>query len=145
MQIDLVHVQEAFISNEQCVNVSLDDVGVTEQKADGSVKNPPPKKHRHRVQNTVVHIQHMAGQYILNTLGVNKAMVLLSTFLLNGSLLNDKMLVFFVDGASELKDANRAAFWWRPFQIVLDWYHLSKKCGERLSMAMKGRELRNNA
>ncbi len=33
--------------------------------------------------------------------------------------------------------------WKRNIGIILDWYHLGKKCGELLSQAMKGRNLRN--
>jgi len=33
--------------------------------------------------------------------------------------------------------------WYTNIQIILDWYHLVKKCKEQLSMAMKGREIRN--
>lgn len=145
MQIDLAQVHEEYIPDEQCVNISLDDVGVVGQKETGRMKNSPPKEHRRYVKNTIIHVQQMAGQYILNALGIKKAIVLLSAFLLNCNLLEDKMLVFFVDGAVDLKDAIYMAFQWRPFRIILDWYHLKKKCGERLSMAMKGRDPRNKA
>jgi hypothetical protein len=144
-QIDLTQIHEPFDADESCVNVSVDDVGVVAQKETGRTKGSPPKEHRRYVQNTVVHVQHMAGQSILSALGLDKAMLLLSAFLLKNDLLRDKMLVFFVDGAQELKDAIKGAFGWRPYRIILDWRHLEKKCGERLSMAMKGRALRNEA
>ena len=28
-------------------------------------------------------------------------------------------------------------------QLILDWYHLEKKCKEQLSIGMKGRDVRN--
>jgi hypothetical protein len=33
--------------------------------------------------------------------------------------------------------------WLTSFQIVLDWFHLEKRCKEQLSLALKGREMRN--
>ena len=33
--------------------------------------------------------------------------------------------------------------WYSNIGIILDWYHLRKKCKEKLSMAMRGRVIRN--
>ncbi len=33
--------------------------------------------------------------------------------------------------------------WKENIGIILDWYHLAKKCGELLSQVMNGRKLRN--
>jgi len=33
--------------------------------------------------------------------------------------------------------------WYSSLSVILDWYHLRKKCRELLSMAMKGTKLRN--
>ena len=53
-------------------------------------------------------------------------------------------LLFFVDGQRTLYTTILSAFAWLPsFQIVLDWYHLDKRCKEQLSMALKGRVIRN--
>jgi len=53
-------------------------------------------------------------------------------------------LIFFVDGQRTLHAAIVKAFaWFRSIQIILDWYHLEKKCQEPLSLAMKGRAVRN--
>ncbi|MEJ5308486.1 MAG: hypothetical protein WHX52_01825 [Anaerolineae bacterium] len=38
-------------------------------------------------------------------------------------------------------DSSRSRF--APLQIILDWYHLMEKCKLQLSLAMKGRVLRN--
>ena len=68
---------------------------------------------------------------------------ILTAFLLHNDLFENKCLIFFTDGADDIKNAIRDTFAWRPYRIILDWYHLKKKCQERLSMAMKGREIRN--
>jgi len=53
-------------------------------------------------------------------------------------------LQFFTDGHRMLNKTILKAFnWYRNIGIILDWYHLRKKCKEKLSMAMKGREIRN--
>jgi hypothetical protein len=55
-QIDESQIHKEFEDTEHCVNVSIDDVGVTEQKEEGRSKNSPPKEVRHYVKNTVIHI-----------------------------------------------------------------------------------------
>ncbi|RMD61162.1 hypothetical protein D6833_08630 [Candidatus Parcubacteria bacterium] len=37
----------------------------------------------------------------------------------------------------------RAFAWFRPLQIILDWYHLVQKCKQQLSLALQGRQVRN--
>ena len=34
-------------------------------------------------------------------------------------------------------------FPFHPYTVILDWYHLKKKCQELLSMAVKGKDMRN--
>lgn len=38
----------------------------------------------------------------------------------------------------------QAFAWFTPLQLILDWYHLEKKCKELLSLACKGRQVRND-
>jgi hypothetical protein len=142
-QIDENQIYELFENPSECVNVSVDDIGVTEQKASGRCKNPPPKESKHYVKNTVIHIQQGLGKYTLDGLGIRKTLVLLTAFLLHNDLAN-RMIVVFADGADDIKNAVRDLYGWAPFRIILDWFHLAKKCKERLSMSMKGRAIRND-
>jgi len=144
-QIDEVQIHEQFIADEYTVNVSVDDVGTVEQKATGRSKNSQKKENRHYVKNTVIHIQQGAGRYILDGLGISNMLKILVAFLLHNKLLENKCLVFFTDGASDIRAAIKSLFNWIPYRIILDWHHLEKKCQERLSMAMKGSKLRNEA
>jgi len=65
-------------------------------------------------------------------------------FLLRNHLLTYN-LHFFVDGQRTLYTTILCAFaWLSSFQIVLDWYHLEKRCKEQLSMALKGRVSNDN-
>jgi len=125
------------------VNVSIDDVGVVEQKSTGRVKGAPPKEHKKRVENTVAHIQNNTGFYILTGLDMLPVVITTLAFLLKNLLLNNQALTFFVDGAQNIRNSILAVFGWRPFEVVLDWHHLSKKCAERLSLIMKGSKSRN--
>lgn len=52
-------------------------------------------------------------------------------------------LVFFTDGARNLRLAIQNAFSFIPFKIILDWFHLEKKCKNLLSMAIKGKQVKN--
>lgn len=77
-----------------------------------------------------------------HTVGVLR---LLLAFLLDNGMWKQG-LTFLTDGQKSLQGAILRAFsWWGKVQLILDWYHLDEKCKEVLSLAMKGRELRNGA
>ena len=134
---------EAYVMEDEGVNISIDDVGVTEQKSTGRQKNSPKKETKKRVENTVIHIGYGFGTYILTGLGMLSTIKIALAFLLQNSLLKNRMLTFFVDGAPNIRNSIQALFNWRIYKIILDWHHLEKKCGERLSLIMKGIKLRN--
>lgn len=142
-RIDGTRPHEGFEDPAHSVNISVDDVGVTEQKENGRSKYSEPKETKHYVKNTVIHIQQGVSKYILDGLGIRKMLILLTAFLLHNDLFDNKAIIFFTDGADDIKNAIKDIFGWRPYRIILDWYHLKKKCKERLSMAMKGRQVRN--
>ncbi|MGK5093963.1 hypothetical protein WDW89_18365 [Deltaproteobacteria bacterium TL4] len=81
--------------------------------------------------------------YLLNGDGVLKVLRLLLAFLLHNQL-GGCPWVFFVDGHS-LYSTLLAFFSWRSqLTVILDWFHLEKKCKELLSMACKGSLIRNS-
>lgn len=123
-------------------SVSLDDVCVKRQKATRK-KSEEPVEERKRVHNTIAHIAHTGKSYIINGQGVANVLRLVLAFLLRNHLLTYNLL-FFVDGQRTLYTTILCAFaWLSSFQIILDWYHLEKRCKEQLSMALKGRVIRN--
>ncbi len=126
------------------VKISVDDVGAKKQKEnrDGSCDNPLVKKKRVYVQNTVIHVEKGGDSYILNGYGVLCVLRILLAFLLHNHLLSDRF-IFFVDGNYLYRMVLELFSWHKSLSLILDWYHLKKKCQELLSMAMKGRELRN--
>lgn len=144
-QIDESLKSEVLEDPGKCVNISLDDVLVTQQKEGGRSKDSPPKESKQYVKDTVIHVQQGLAKYILVGLGMMKQVRILMAFLLYNDLLADRLVVFFIDGADDIKDAIKATFGWRPYKIILDWLHLKKKCQERSSMGMKGRKIRNEA
>lgn len=137
---DAARIHDKFEINGQTTYVSVDDIGVTRQK---DSRMPDSVRETKYVENTVVHIAHQEGTYILTGIGMADTLRLLVAFLLSNGLIQDKGLVFFTDGARNIRSNLEALFPYRPYTIILDWYHLEKKCREYLSSAMKGREIRN--
>ena len=129
-----------YESPEHAVNVSVDDVFVKKQteKRPKAVDAEQPK----RVANTVIHVQKGGGSYILNGSTLIGTLKQLIGFLLCCGLLG-RQLVFFTDGARDLHSAIPKMFSFLNYKIILDWYHLKKKCQEQLSMALKGSKVRN--
>ena len=77
-------------------------------------------------------------------LGTDAVLRLLIAFLLHHQMLPDYGMQFFVDGARALHAAilNRLGGW-LPLRILLDGYHLQKRCKVELSVALRGSKLRN--
>jgi len=134
-----------YFSASEGVNISIDDVGVTEQKSTGRQKGSPPKDKKKRVENTVVHIQQGFGTYVFTGLGMLSVVKTTLAFSLANNLLENHMVTFFVDGAPNIRNSIQSIFGFRPYEVVLDWHHLDRKCAQRLSQIMKGIKLRNEA
>lgn len=132
-----------YEESKQAVNISIDDVGTKKQKEQREQKtpDPPAQKKREYVQNTVIHVEKGDQSYILNGYGVGCVLRLLLAFLLHNHFLNNT-LIFFVDGHSLYSEVVQFFSWHKNLSVILDWYHVKKKCQELLSMALKGRESR---
>ena len=130
------------------VYTAIDGVGVKKQK-EVRCPDPPPKRRRKHpkeyVYTTLAQVDHDDESYVLvgtHTVGVLR---LLLAFLLDNGLWQQG-LTFLTDGQKTLQGPILRAFsWWGKVQLILDWYHLDKKCKEQLSLAMTGREVRNAA
>ena len=120
---------------DDCVYVSIDDVGVRHQK---DKRKDGGSKIGKVVENTVIHIQSKEGIYIITAVGMNKAFRLLLAFLLKNHLLENRHLYFFSDGARNIRKGIKDYFAFCPHKHMLDWYHLEKRMTELLSMALKG-------
>lgn len=134
-----------YEKREESVCISVDDVGAKKQKESRKppFSGPPGKSKRKYVHNTVIHVEQGDGSYILNGYGIWNVLRLLLAFLLNNDLLSHH-LVFFVDGHSLYSSVVQYFCWHPQVSVILDWYHLKKKCQELLSMASKGSKIRNS-
>lgn len=142
-QINLDDLHESFEDpNAIKANISIDDVCCKKQKEEGRKKGSPSKEKREMVYNTVVHIQNNESKaYTLNTPTLSQMMPIVLAFLLSNSMLcQPGSLVFFTDGARDIRKAIQESFHFIPFKIILDWFHLEKKCKDLLSMAISGKE-----
>ena len=122
-------------SREHCCYISIDDIGVKHQKDQRTDDYIKSKKY---VDNTVIHVQADGLSYYLTAVGMDRAFSILMAFLLQNGLMEDRRLVFFTDGARDIRNRIERIFGFRPYTIVLDWYHLKKKCRELISSSVKG-------
>jgi hypothetical protein len=135
-----------YESPGETVDVCIDEVIVKHQKEERKQKDNKDDKSKEKeyVHNTVAHIQSGKASYNINGDSILFALRVIIAFLLNNNLLN-KRIQFFVDGHKVLQAAIINAFsWFGNIGIILDWYHLEDKCKRELSLAMKGREIRND-
>jgi hypothetical protein len=125
----------------ESVLISIDPVGVKKQKE--TRQDSVSQGKREMVYQTVAHLQHGEHVYTLNGSCIGLVLKLILAFLLHNDLLKYN-LIFFVDGQRSLHNAILALFaWFGPLQLVLDWVHLQDKCRTLLSVALKGRDIRN--
>lgn len=161
-QIATVRKQAADAVHEDpahCTNVAIDDVDVKKQKAQRerpkaratqapAQGDAPPAAlartaKRPKVANTVARIDQGAKSFTLSGGSVGQVLRFVLAFLLGNGLLSGRVHVF-TDGYKSLQNAIVAFFAWHPrVWLVLDWYHLVKKFKEDLSLACRGRAIRN--
>ncbi len=142
--IEILNNPVIYEDPDETVNISIDDVTPKRQK--DTRERPKVTKHdRKFVHDTICHIGFRDQKYVLTSDSTKTCLWLLSAFLLYNSLFG-KRLQIFTDGHRALNAAILKYFgWYKNMQIILDWFHLCKKFKEELSMAMKGRALRNSA
>jgi len=135
----------SFEDPSKSVNIAIDDVNVKRQ-SEARNKDPKPAEEmdkRKYVHNTVIRIDKDQKRYSLVGAGIKEAIRYLIAFLLSNSLIGQRFQ-FFTDGHTVLNDTIGICFsWYSNWRIILDWFHLVKKCKELLSLAMKGRLVRN--
>jgi hypothetical protein len=134
-----------FEDASNSVNIAIDDVSVKRQ-SETRRKYPKPADEinkRKYVHNTVIRIDKEQKRYSLVGAAIKEAIRYLIAFLLSNGLRGYRFQ-FFTDGHKVLNDTIDSCFsWYRNWGIILDWFHLVKKCKELLSLAMKGRIVRN--
>jgi hypothetical protein len=119
------------------VNATIDEIGVNIQ-TEMRPKDDNVKQNK-RVENTVIHIENVKGKYILNWSNIKGALKLLVGSLLHNGLMWEQ-IVIFADGARAIHGAVQEMLGYARVKVIMDWYHLDKKCREYMSMVVKGRE-----
>lgn len=122
--------------------VSVDEIGVKHQKEH---RRGTAEKQGVYVWNTVATIQSKQFSYTLTDGSMAQTFRSTLACLLSHELLAGRNLVFFTDGASDIRRNIEGLFTFHPYTIILDWYHLKKRCQEYLSMSMKGGKEKRNA
>lgn len=143
MRDDILKNPVPYEDPENTLNRSIDDVNVKKQKEVRVKRNCAEKTKCKYVHNTVVHVAKGDKSYTLNGYGIKVVLRYLIAFILNNSLIGYRFQ-FFTDGHKTLNQVILKCFsWYRNIGLILDWYHLNKKCKEQLSLSMKGRVIRN--
>lgn len=123
-------------SPDDAVYISVDDVLVKHQK--DKRNDPEYVKDKKNVANTVIHVQANGRAYVISAIGMANAFIILMAFLLKNNLMENRQLVFLSDGANDIKENIKKFFSWRPYVLILDWFHLAKRMRELSSMCLKG-------
>lgn len=129
----------------QSVNIAIDEVLVKKQSQTRCMEpaDPDKKNKRKYNHNTVARIDQDQGWYSLVGSSILATLRYLLAFLLSNKRLGCRFQ-FFTDGHTTLNNAIVSFFQWYPnVGIILDWFHLVKKCKELLSMSLRGRIVRN--
>ncbi len=124
------------------IEFQIDDVVTKKQKeVREKVKSEEERKRKYN-HITVAHVKKGDRKYTLNGESIKTVLCFLTAFILNNNLIGSRFQ-FFTDGHKTLNSSILKHFsWYGNIGIILDWYHLQKKCKEFLSMALKGRILR---
>ena len=155
----------------QCVKVAVDEVEVKKQKAHRHRRTPPTPaaiapletaapaatpagenapvavastaRNRPKVANTVARIEQGSKRFTLSGSSLGQVLRFVLAFLLTNDLLGGRVHLF-TDGYKSLQHPILAFFAWHPrVWLLLDWSHLVKKFKEDLSLACRGRTIRN--
>jgi len=138
-----IHACSVAMENpEDTCYISVDEIGVKHQKEH---RKGSTEKQGAYVWNTVAVVQSRQLSYTLTDGSMSQLFRCTLACLLTNGLLAGKNLVIFTDGASDIRRNIEKTFSFRPYTIILDWYHLKKRCQEYLSMSIKGGKEKRNA
>lgn len=119
----------------------IDDICVKHQKENRSVNGiivPPDPNDKHLFYTTNIYILYRDQKYCFTASNTYEGCRMLLGLLLNMGLLENNELVFFSDGAEEIKTALENVFWFRPYKYLIDWFHVQKRCYQHFTGMLKG-------
>ena len=126
---------------DKTVIICLDEIGVDHQRElrRKNGKEPEGKaKSSERVETTSIHIQAGGNIYRMTAPNMKDAVKLSLAFLLEHGLKDGANLLFFFDGARNIRAAIDKYFAFYPHTAYIDWYHVRKKVREHSSSAFSG-------
>lgn len=133
---------------DSTVVMCVDEIGVNQQKSTrgkqlsvestGGESKKDAREGKHYEETTVVYLRSKEGSYRIAAGDVRTAVLIAFGYMLHWSLLQDRDLMIFSDGANNIKKVIGDVFAFRPYTLNLDWFHLRKHCYEILSMALVG-------
>ena len=124
-------------------NIAIDDVNVKRQSSSRPGEKDSEEQKRKYAHNTIAHVENGEKKYTLNGEDTKSVLLFVMAFCFSNNLIGTR-LQFFTDGHTLLNKAIlKALSWYSNIGIILDWYHLRKKCKEKLSMGIRGRIIRN--
>jgi hypothetical protein len=161
-QLATVQTQAARRVHEDpvsCTTVAIDDIQVKKQKGHRQRPAAPPTEpvvretaapsgassatQRPQVAHTVARLERGQQRFTFTGTGVLQVLRFVLAFLLHNDLRTGRVH-FFTDGYKSLQNPLVAFFAWHPgVRLLLDWYHVVKKFKEDLSLACRGRAIRN--
>jgi hypothetical protein len=140
---EMLHNPVQYEEPDKTVQISIDDVVVKKQNEKRENPESNGKSKKKRLSDTIAHIKQDGRSYTIVGYNTMQVLSFLIAFIFHNKLDGNRMQ-FFTDGHKVLNEAILKRFsWYKNMGIILDWYHLVKKCKELLSMGMKGRVLRN--
>lgn len=161
LQADLKLVASDYENPDTSVLIEIDDVCNKKQRATRSKKEDEAEpisgtqndiqtrsdgkknyKKRKFLYHSVATVITKKGTYSLTAAKLAQLWPLLIALLLANTLLKKKW-VFILDGHTILYDFLIDRLQWRPYTMILDWYHLRKKIHTQAFKALKKNEQRD--
>ena len=141
---------------DSAVYLSLDGVGAKRQKdtrpkapsepkfvrddRDGppDYSRPPEPRRRPKVETAVAHVECGGRKYVLTAESMFAACGAAIALMLELGILRGRRLVVLSDGGVDIRTCARDLLSFCTVTVILDWFHLRKRCCELLSMALRG-------
>ena len=141
---DMTGALESVELPENSVILLIDDVSCNRQKEHRDINGKVGSKSAETVGNTTAVILFDNNRYVITADNTREALTIALAYMLKHKLLENRLLVTFSDGASEIRKAIPEIFGFhKALKQYLDWYHVRKRINENLSMGLKcGKENR---
>lgn len=150
------------LSPARYIYISIDEVGVKQQifiRDNEQFSQSQRAVHRRQVRKETYDIFNARNQctwnkgvhtavahillndkktFVLAAPSLKELIIDITAFMLENKLLYSHKMVFFTDGARNLKNTIDEHFYYIPYTIILDWFHITRKIALNISMAYKG-------